>query len=54
MLHFFCMFCVFLLVMYFLADHEHVFFGECLHILHIENTILHFFLHIMICFIGHG
>ena len=31
-----------LVVIYFFADHEHV-FGEYLHILHIYNTILHLF-----------
>ena len=38
----------------FFADHEHVFFGPYMHILHIQNTILHFFLHIVTCIVGHG
>ena len=56
MLHFFCIFCMFLLVMYFLTDHEHVFLANaCIfYIFKIRYCIFSAYLHIMTVLIVHG
>ena len=51
--------CIFFHILSFFIDYFFCwswacFFGPYMHILHIHNMILHFFLHIVTCIIGHG